>query len=228
VAAAVTVGVVSGWPVAAVAAAVGGWVMAGRFTGGRRRTGDIARLEALAGWCEQLRDLLAASHGLLAAIAATAATAPRPIRAEVGWLETQLRHGDPAVALRGFADRFDDPDADLVVSVLTLALSRSGRTAELLSELADTTRQRVAMRRRIDTERAGDRSEARAVGLISLVAIVGVMILGRGGRFGTAYRTASGQLVLAVVFALLGGGLGWLARLSRPEHTTRFLTGGRR
>ena len=48
----------------------------------------------------------------------------------------------------GFAAA-DDPSGDLVASVLLLAMSRSGRTAEVLSELAVTIRDRASMRLRV-------------------------------------------------------------------------------
>ena len=91
------------------------------------------------------------------------ATCPAALRAEVARLATRLARQDPALAVRQFAAEVDDPSGDLVASVLLLAMSRSGRTAELLSELAVTIRERASMRLRVEAERSGQRSEARFV-----------------------------------------------------------------
>ena len=50
----------------------------------------VARVEAIAGWAEMLRDTIAAAAGLEQAIAATAPLAPPPIRDEVVMLAARL------------------------------------------------------------------------------------------------------------------------------------------
>ena len=156
---------------------------------------EQARIKALASWCEQLRDLLTAEHGIVGTIAATARTCPEPIRPEVERLATRLSRQSPDSAIRQFAAELDDPSGDLVASVLLLAMSRSSRTSELLAELAGTIRERAAMRLRVEADRAGQRSEARFIIAFSAVAIAGVLIFGRDSEFLDAYDDASGQLV---------------------------------
>ena len=56
----------------------------------RRPRQDQARIEALAAWCEQLRDLLVAEHGIIGTIAATVRTCPAAIRTEVARLASRL------------------------------------------------------------------------------------------------------------------------------------------
>jgi tight adherence protein B len=212
----------TGWIAAGLAAIAGGWALAGRVV----RRGipvPIERSNALAGWCEQLRDLLDADMGLLGTINATLPTCPEPIRPQVTRLVANLRRSDPVWALRLFADQLDDADGDLVTSVLILATTRTGRTAELLSELATMARDRANMRTRILTAQSGDRTEANVVLTVSVIAVVGLVVFARGSRFLAVYNTTQGQAVLAVVFGLFAVGIGWLARLSRTEHPTRFL-----
>ena len=216
----------TGWVAAGVAAAAGGWAAAGRVSH-RGSPVAIERSNALAGWCEQLRDLLDADMGLLGTINATLATCPEAIRPEVTRLVANLRRTDPTWALRLFADQIDDPDADLVTSVLILATTRTGRTAELLSELAAMARDRANMRTRIATAQSGDRTEANVVLAVSVVAVLATVVLGRGSRFLAAYDTTQGQAVLAIVFALFAVGITWLARLARIEPPTRFLASAR-
>ena len=114
-------------------------------------------------------------------------------------LSTRLAREAPQLAIRQFAVEVDDPSGDLIGSVLLLAMSHSGRTADLLSELASTIRERATMRLRIEAERGGQRAEARFVLGFGIAVIVGVVIFGRGTSFLDAYDTATGQLVLALV-----------------------------
>jgi tight adherence protein B len=224
---AVVVLVLTGWVVAAALGGVGGWfaVHAWQRRGGHSHN-EQERIEALATWCEQLRDLLAADNGVLGTIEASVATCPVALRGEVGRLSTRLARQDAGTAVRQFAREVDDPSGDLVASVLLLAMSRSGRTADLLSELASTIRERAAMRVRVVAERSGQRSEARFVVIMGTAVIVAIVVFGQNTTFLDAYDSVTGQLVLALVAALYGGGMVWLSRLTRFEHPARFLTVG--
>lgn len=213
-----------------------GWVVAGVFTtlavavfaGGARRgirspKIEQQRIEALAGWCEQLRDLLSADHGIVGTVRVSVRTCPDAIRPEVERLAVRLERRRPAGALQQFADDLDDPSADLVASVLMLATTRSSRTSELLSELATTIRERAAMRLRIEAERAGHRSEARFIVGFTLIIVAGLMVFGSSSAFLDAYDTGEGQLVLLIVCALFAIALRWLSKLTRFMRPARFL-----
>ena len=71
----------------------------------------------------------------------------------------------PQLAIRQFAVEVDDPSGDLIGSVLLLAMSHSGRTADLLSELASTIRERATMRLRIEAARNGARLSSLAAAI---------------------------------------------------------------
>ena len=209
----------SGWPIAGLAACAATIAVA-RGRGSQRSDRD--RVEALAGWAEQLRDTLSAGHGITETIEATARIAPEPIRAEVAQLALRLRRETPRAALQSFADVLDDPTADLIVAILALAIERSGRAAsELLSELAVTARERVEMRLRVDAERASTRAEARWVAGSSAFMMIALMVFGH--HWLKPYSTATGQVVLAVVFGLYAAGAIGLARLARYRDVERFL-----
>jgi Flp pilus assembly protein TadB len=209
----------SGWPIAGVAACAATIALAQRR--GSRRS-DRERVEALASWAEQLRDTLGAGHGVAETIEATARIAPEPIRVQVTQLAWRLRREAPRSALQSFADSLDDPTADLIVAILALAIERSGRAAsELLSELADTARDRVEMSLRVDSERASTRAEARWVAGSSAFMMIALVVFGQ--HWLKPYSTATGQFVLACVFGLYGAGAAGLARLSRYRDVERFL-----
>jgi tight adherence protein B len=215
----------TGWVVAAVGGACGGYAAA-RALANRRTSSKVEqeRITALASWCEQLRDLLTAEHGIIGTIAATARTCPEPIRPEVERLATRLSRQNPSTAIRQFAAELDDPSGDLVASVLLLAMSRSSRTSELLSELAGTIRDRAAMRLRVEADRAGQRSEARFILAFSAIAVTGVLVFGRKSEFLDAYDDAEGQLVFGLVIGMFALGGWWMAKLTRFERPARFLS----
>lgn len=215
-------GAFTGWVAAAVGTAVAGWFVPSLARAGGRRHTDIARVEAIATWTEQLRDTMAAGQGIGETIASTVPTAPAAIQPAVRNLAARMLHQRASVALAAFADELDDPTGDLVVAVLTAAIERSGRNAtELLDELARTARERVAMRLRIDAERAATRAEARWVLASSAVLIVGMTVFAR--QWLRPFDSAGGQVALSIVGAFFAVGLTWLARLSRHRQPERFL-----
>ncbi len=220
--------VVSQWPIAAV----GVGILTALATAAMIRPPSTpraaeARLDALASWCEQLRDLLRAGALLTPAIATTAHTCGIEIQAAVTRLAARMEREDATVALRRFADEINDPTGDLIASVLATATTHSGNTAELLSELADLTRERVERRKSIEAERATTRLDMRIILGICTITIVGLMLLSRS-RFLEPYRTLTGQVVLIGVFAALIVAVVWARRLAVYRQPDRFLTLGDR
>jgi Flp pilus assembly protein TadB len=216
----------TGWAVAGIGGGIAGVaaLRAWDRRGTRGHRFEQARIEALAGWCEQLRALLSADHGIVGTIDATVRTCPDAIRPEVTALSVRLSRLSAPEAVGRFADEMDDPSADLVASVILLAMSRSSRTAEMLTELAAPIRERASMRLRVEAERAGARGEARFVIAFTAIVIIGVLTFGRDSEFLDAYDDASGQAMLALVVLFFVFGGRWLARLTRFERPARFLS----
>ncbi len=153
--------VATGWVAAGLVGAVGGFAAVRAWRSRDTSVSDEqARIAALASWCEQLRDLLSADHGIIGTIAATAKTCPDAIKPEVTRLATRLSRQRPSTAIRQFASEINDPSGDLIASVLNLAMTRSSRTSELLSELAvdDPRPSRDAAQGRSGTEWPAERS----------------------------------------------------------------------
>jgi len=216
--------VLTRWVVAGVGIGllVAGWdrVAGGSAEGAR----GIARLEALAGWTESLRDTIAGAVGLEQAIPATAGTAAAVLRPSLNLLVDRLRIREPLPdALLRFADDVDDPSADVVCAALVLnARLRGPGLRDVLSALAASTREELDVRRRIESSR---RSIRRSVQIV-LVLVLGVMgLLAVFNRTYVApYDSLGGQLALLVVAALFVGGLTWLRRLAHVDATERFLS----
>ena len=170
-----------------------------------------------------LQGSLAASAGLSQAIIATADLSPAPIRSATERLAAQISAGvHPRSALLRFADDVADPSADRVVCALLLAFSaRAQRLGELLSALADSTRQEVSLRLRIETSRASVRSGVRTVVVFSVVFAVALAVLARS--YLAPFDSATGQVVLAAVGALYAAGLTLMVVLARPPRPIRLL-----
>ena len=222
VGAAVVVGAATGWPVGAVLAAAAGWGAPSLLTGTKAAQADVARIEAIAGWAEMLRDTMAGAAGLEQAIAATATVAPLPIRAEVATLAARIEHGRLAPALRAFADDVADPTCDLVVAALVLAAEHQAqRLGELLGSLAQAARDQATMRLRVEAGRARTRTSVKVIVGVTGGLVLGLAVLNRG--YLAPYDSATGQLVLLAVGALFAGSFAWLARMTRPAGAERIL-----
>ncbi|MFB9452381.1 type II secretion system F family protein [Streptomyces antimycoticus] len=181
------------------------------------------RLEALALWTEMLRDTLSAAAGLEQAVLTTTDIAPTALRRELSALALSVRSGRPLpAALRTFADDADDPLADVVVAALVMAAERqASQLAALLGELADSVREQVAMRQRIDAGRASIRTGVRVTVAVTLGMAVGLTVFNR--PYLDPFNTLTGQLVLAVVGALFAASFTWLSAIGRVHEPVRLI-----
>ncbi len=212
------------WVVAALAMAALGFFWERVAGSGTERVG-IARLEAMAGWTESLRDTIAGAIGLEQAIPATAANANVAIRPSLNLLVDRLRIREPLPsALLAFAEDINDPSADVICAALVLnARLRGPGLRDVLTALAISAREELDMRRRIEAGRKSIRSSVRIV-LFIVLGVMGLLAV-FNRHYVAPYSSATGQLVLLLVVLLLAGGLLWLRKLASPPSTERFLVG---
>lgn len=223
VAAAVFVLVLTRWVAAAIALGLvaGNWQRL--FGGTRAARASIGRLEALAGWTESLRDLVATGAALPEALTASLPAAAPSLAVPLAGLVDRLRSRESLeAALHAFAAELDDVSADLVVAALLLNSRAQGRQLHaVLSALARSARQELAMRRAVEAERRSTRRGVRIVLLVTIGMALGLQLL--NPTYVAPYRTSVGQLVLAVVVTVFGCGFLWLQRLARIPVASRFL-----
>lgn len=211
--------VVSRWPVAALAAAAGGWVAAGWSP---RRVDAEARTEAIALWAEMLRDSMGASRGVEGVLTATAAAAPLAIRGELQQAAERLRREPLGAVLDGLADELDHPLGDLVVTALRLTSTGGGRRLrEVLADLAAAAYSEADAQRRVAVARQRPRSAMRYTAIVIAVFVAGLMVFSRD--YLQPYDSALGQLVLAAVIGYWALGLWWMSRMARPAAVGRVL-----
>jgi hypothetical protein len=217
---ALVVGAITHWPIAAILAALATMTLPSAFRATSSQ--DVTRrAEAVAVWTELLRDALTGSAGLAEAIVTTAGVAPQAIRVPAGHLADRIMSGVTMdTALRLFASEVDDPSADEVVCALRLvATSRAQRLVDLLGSLADSTRDVVAMRLRVEASRSSARSGVRmvmcfSVGFLALLTVVARSYL-------SPFGSIDGQFILAVVGACYAAGLALMVRLVRSHSWLR-------
>jgi len=214
--------IATGWPVACVITGVAVYGLPKLF-GQTAASVSVAKIEAIATWTEMLQGTLAASAGLSQAIMATAPLSPLSIREPAVALSGRISAGmHPEEALLRFGDELADPCADRVICSLILAVSaRAQRLGDLLATLADSTREEVALRLRIETSRASIRSGVRTVLVFSIGFAVALTVLAHA--YLAPYGSAVGQVVLLIVGALYAMGLTLMVVFARPPAPVRLL-----
>ncbi|MCX5535743.1 type II secretion system F family protein [Streptomyces sp. NBC_00006] len=219
-------GVLTTWPVAAVLTTVAMLTLPGLLGPDRAAARRTERMEALALWTEMLRDTLSAAAGLEQAVLATADIAPAALEADLGELAATVRSGRPlAQALREFAEQVDDPLADVVVAALVMAAEQqASKLGPLLGELADSVREQVAMRQRVDAGRASIRTGVRVTVGVTVGMAVGLVVLNR--PYLDPFNTLTGQIVLAVVGVLFAASFTYLTVISRIDEPVRLIAPG--
>ena len=215
------VGLVTGWPVAGVAAGLATLLGPAALGGAARRHAETQRAEAIATWAEMLRDTMAGASGLEESLIQTASVAPVAIAPQLRVFSYRLRHQTLEDALNGLAQDLENPSSDMLVAALIAAGRLEARDlGSLLARLAEAIRGDVRMRTRVEVGRARIRTSARiAVG--TMVATIAFLYL-FARHLLEPYDTAAGQAWLAVVAAVFLGA-GWLLnRYSRLEVPERF------
>lgn len=223
--------VVTRWPVAAIAAGVAGWLLAGPNAGAARRR-EAEQTEAIALWAEMLRDAMGTGRGVEGVLVATAGVAPLPIRPAVEALAGRLqpaRNGDRRVtldeALGQLAVDLAHPLGDLVVTALRISAAEGAtRVRDVLADLATAAYTSAESTRRIDVARARPRAAMRyTAGLIGGFVLL-LLVFSRD--YLEPYGSPVGQLVLALVAAYWAVGLWWMHRMGRSDPTPRWLAAG--
>lgn len=216
--------VVSGWVLPGVVVGAGAfWAIAGWQRRDRAGDVEIARLDALASWIENVRDVLMAGEQPVGAITSTVGACPPIIRPHIRRLAAGLSRQDPDVVFRRFAEDLDDPLADLVAAGLAIAIRRGARTVPVLTALAEQTRQQVDRRRLIEAERAPTRREVQALTLIMGTLVVLLLVFGRS-QYLDAYDTTGGQLFLGISLAGYAALIVRVQKLAAFPRPSRFLT----
>ena len=218
--------VVSSWPIAALTAACGAWYAPTAFRQRGAHQREMAVVEAIATWTEQIRDTLAAANGLEQRCQCdVGARAERHRRAQSNaWLRELGTSGCPTRSRR-LADDINHPMADFVVAALVIAAEKEARDlGALLTHLSESARGEAQMRSRVWVGRARSRSAVRIIVSVVVAFILGLLLFNRA--YLQPYDSASGQLVLGVVLAIFASAFVMMQRMGAIAMPERFI--GRR
>jgi Flp pilus assembly protein TadB len=184
----------------------------------------VARIEAIAGWAEQLRDVMAAADGIQSAILTTAPLAPEPIRRDVVRLADRLVQQERlSVALRRFADDVAHPLTDMIVTSLLIASERQGRLANLLGDVAASARATATMRLRVEAARARTYVTTRLIIGVTIAIATWLVLVRRD--YLAPFDTLGGQAMLVVIGAVFAVSGVLMQRMARPDEPARLLAG---
>jgi Flp pilus assembly protein TadB len=178
--------------------------------------------EAIALWTEQLRDTLAAAHGLQQTLLATSVHAPEKIAPQVQRLAAKLPYSPVGQSLREFAAEVDHSSADFVAAALIAATEHEARdVGALLGHLARCSREEARMHQRIWVGRSRTRAAVRIISL-TVIGFVGALFL-LNRDYLAPYGSPSGQVVLAGIVGVFALALVLLHSGSRVQVPERFL-----
>jgi Flp pilus assembly protein TadB len=218
----------------ALAAMLSGWLLGGVAVGalcilwGRVFTSSRAaqerrRLEAIAKWLEDIRDLVRGSGlSLEQALEQTATSPPTSLRDELAGFLLRCRQGwDIDDALVALADDLAHPTADAAIAAIVMAVGTSGaRLATAVTTLAEVARDEVAARERSDRLRSVYESSMRRLIVIACGILVFLHLT--SAELIAPLRSPTGQAWLVLPTAVWTGCLLWLRRLSRYELPRRY------
>lgn len=222
-ASALVVAVATRWPIAVAAAAALVWLWPTMFGAAKTGAAQLERLEGVATWTESLRDTIAGAVGLEQAIKHSLAAAPATVRAPLQRLVGRVNaHVPLPVALSRFAEEFADASVDLVAAALILNSRLRGRgLVENLTALADSAREELEMRRKVEERRKVLRRAAAIIVGVTVTLASGLTLFSR--TYVEPYSTAGGQLMLAAVLGVFGFGFTWMRKASTGNSPERLL-----
>ncbi|MFM7094979.1 MAG: type II secretion system F family protein [Actinomycetota bacterium] len=178
--------------------------------------------EAVALWTEQLRDTLAAAHGLQQTLLATSVHAPERIAPQVQRLAAKLPYAPVAQSLREFASEVNHSSADFVAAALIAATEHEARdVGALLGHLARCSREEARMHQRIWVGRSRTRAAVRIISM-TVIGFVGALFL-LNRDYLAPYGMPSGQVVLAGIVGVFTLALLLLHSGSKVQVPERFL-----
>ncbi|WP_419918547.1 type II secretion system F family protein [Candidatus Poriferisocius sp.] len=214
--------VLTRWVVAGLIIGIVGFYSPAIWGARANRQQETERMIALATWTEMVRDTISAAPGLIETLKATALTAPSAIRPQVRQLAARAERESLPLALAKFADETDHAIADNVAITLGIAAGNQGGTLqELLTELANNTRQEVSMRLRIEASRTRQFTSARFIA--GVIVIFSVGMVGFNKSYLAPFNSISGQIALAIIGGLFIGSGGSLIKMSKFNTQPRIL-----
>jgi tight adherence protein B len=153
-----------------------------------------------------LGSALRAGHSLVGALSVMVEDAPEPSRREFRRVVADEQLGIPLEdSLRQIAERMKNRDLEQVALVAALQRESGGNSAEVLDSVADTIRERAALRRLVRTLTAQGRMARWIVSALPVALLLIISVLNKDYMDPLFSRTA-GRIMLAFAAAMVIAG----------------------
>jgi tight adherence protein B len=149
---------------------------------------------------------LRAGYSFLQGAEAVVRELPPPIQEEFGLVLEDLRVGvSVEEAMTALAQRVPSEEVDMLVTSILVQRTSGGNLAEILDTIAYTIRERLRIRREIQTLTAQERMSSYVVGALPIVAFV-FLTFSNPGYLDMLFGTTLGRVLLggAVVLEVIG------------------------
>jgi tight adherence protein B len=194
------------FPLAAVPAAAVGYMLPAMYVW-RRTKRRTARLdEQLVEAMMLMAGGLRAGYSFLQGAEAVVRDLDNPIREEFATLLQDLRVGvQMEEALASLAKRTGSEEFDMLVTAVLVQRQSGGNLAEILETIAHTVRERMRIRREVQTLTAQERWSSYVVGALPIVAFAFLTFM-NPGYLDLLFGTSMGRLLLgaAIVLEIVG------------------------
>jgi tight adherence protein B len=182
---------------------------------GRQRSAKLE--EELPDVLQVIASSLRAGHSFLQALDSATTEVPEPSASEFGRVLSEVRLGrDAKEALEAMAQRVRSDDLGWAVLAISIQREVGGNLAEVLDTLAETMRERMAVRRQVKVLSAEGRLSmivlfALPLGLGAYMAIVNPKYLG------LLFSTQLGLVMLATAGCLMTLGMFWMRKVVKID-----------
>jgi Flp pilus assembly protein TadB len=218
---------VTGWPLAALAGAALGVAVPRLLSESRSAARRIELTDALADAAAGLRDAVRGGLGLGDGISGLARWGPPVLRDDLAVLAADMGRTGLSVAAGRFAERLDDPGADLLAVILSFNDRVGGRqVAEVLDAMAEELAAEARTIRELRARQERQRTSARIVALAPIALLLVLRQVNPG--YLDPYNSLTGQSVLGLAAILIGLGYALMLRIARGIEPPRVVVAPRR
>ncbi|HEX9697022.1 MAG TPA: type II secretion system F family protein [Actinomycetota bacterium] len=184
---------------------------------GRIAKRQAAFLEQLPDTLTLLAGTLKAGYGFMQALDVLVQETPQPTAGEFSRVLTEARLGMPLDgAMTSMAERTGSEDFRWVVLAINIQRQTGGNLADLLTTVAQTLRDREAVRRQIKTLSAEGRLSAIILGALPFV-IAGYISVVNPGYLSGLFSSGSGKVMIVAALGLMGLGIAWIRKIIRID-----------
>lgn len=214
-------GYATGWVGAGLLGFILAWYGPQIIAGIIRQRKNLARIESVALWAEQLRDLVTAGGSVSGSILLSAPYSPEPIRPLIQKLSEETLAFGLSEALKRFSIRARSAYVDRLSLGLKIADESGAKLRDLLDDLAESLRSAVEVRFR--TEATQTRVLMNGGVIMGITLLLGVVIAIMTPDYFDEYYGLVGQIVLCAVVGIYFLAIFVILQIDKATEGVRLL-----